>query len=314
VQWDERSEDHWGSSKAFGDLVIACDFERTFDRKSRVESWSFGFTSRREKEETVIGGHLPTGDARGKNMMILGFVVASLRDFLDREEPTRVVFTANKRNKLAPLYRAMSAYLRPQVESLGYTVQEVSEGNFEINLLRYEAGQTIGRRESYNPTKRMLGESATDVVRLYHGTNDILATEIARWGFQAVGGSDTFQVLKDLAGRVVPGALPRDVLVALQRHAKGYRTPSIFFTPNPEIAASHAQGTFHTGGEIGEEVAAILKDVIGLETPLFSGAKPVVIAVDLPRDWIGPTDSAKYEVVLQRDHVPADFIVGIKPV
>jgi hypothetical protein len=146
VQWNDRSDDHWGSSKAFGDLVIECDFERSFDRKNRRETWTFGFTSRREKEETVVGGHLPTGDARGKNMMILGFVVASLRDFLDREEPERVAFTANKRNKLAPLYRAMSTYLRPQVESLGYTVQETSEGMFEISLQQYTAGQTIGMR------------------------------------------------------------------------------------------------------------------------------------------------------------------------
>jgi hypothetical protein len=200
-------------------------------------------------------------------------------------------------------------------------VEAVTIGDGLVVVIGHTAQikSAIGNR-TWNPDKKNLHEDGAfdrdqDVVRLYHGTNDILAAEIERFGFQATGGEGTYEFLKDLAGRAVPGTLPYDAALALKQHAQGYRTPHIFFTPDLATATKHARDNARTGGEIGEEVSMILRDTLGIEKPLFAEAKPVVIAVDLPRSWF--KDEIKpnqYEVSVQRPQVDADYIVGIRHV
>lgn len=155
-----------------------------------------------------------------------------------------------------------------------------------------------------------------ETIRLYHGTSDILADEIEQFGFMSSGGEDAYQFLRDLAKRAVKGELSRELVRALREHARGYlKHNSIFFTPTYEIAVEHARLHAKNGGEIGGEVAEILKDVLGMETTLFDHAAPVVITVEIPRSWVpGEIRPNQYEVVVHHATIDPRYIIGVERV
>lgn len=155
-----------------------------------------------------------------------------------------------------------------------------------------------------------------DTVRLYHGTNDILADEIARFGFVSSGGENAYGTMRDLAMRAVEGEMSRELVRTLRDHARSYyASHAIFFTPSYEIAAEHARRVGHSGGEVGEEVTAILKDVLGLHTTLFDDAVPAVITVEIPRAWIeGEIKPTQYEVVVKHPNIDPRYVIGVEKV
>ncbi|RYD64037.1 MAG: hypothetical protein EOP83_10700 [Verrucomicrobiaceae bacterium] len=144
VTWTERSEDAWTAKQQFGEHLIICELFRDIPLSSEKKlPWTFQFASKKKGEADK---NVPTGEARSKNMQILGYVVACLRDFIEKAEPVEVVFKGNRANGLAALYKAMAGYLRPQLHELGYVIQETKPGYFSISPQGYEPGQTIGMR------------------------------------------------------------------------------------------------------------------------------------------------------------------------
>lgn len=145
VQWNEKGQDVWASAKQFGEHTIECEVCRDIpmNHKQSKLPWTFNFSSKKAKGQPI---NAPTHEARSKNMMILGYVVACLRDFIEQVEPVEVVFKGNRSNGLAALYKAMAGYLRPQLDTLGYVIVETVPGSFSVRPQGYEPGQSIGMR------------------------------------------------------------------------------------------------------------------------------------------------------------------------
>lgn len=138
-----------------------------------------------------------------------------------------------------------------------------------------------------------------DTIQLYHGTSTAFLENIKENGL--VPPQEDFEqfalnLLKYFLTNIpsISNEVRKEVEKSVQERAVSYRMRSddkfssvIYMTPNFEKAASYARSYAEHGGELAYDVWSLVKVVTGYTPPpRFLGHNPVVIEVEIPRQWI----------------------------
>ena len=171
----------------------------------------------------------------------------------------------------------------------------------------------IANRGTWDPGSESITESHTPTRTLYHGTSSALLDKIRSEGLLARDIRDTFEYLCWLGEQVVGSPLPRVAELAFRQHARGYHgTPAVYTTHERKIAESYARSHCREGGELGWEALGILREDLGITaTEIWPDARPAILTLAIPEDWLKPEPSLRYETLVLRD-VPPECITDIQ--
>ena len=130
-----------------------------------------------------------------------------------------------------------------------------------------------------------------DTMTLYHGTSDQMLDKISKEGLKApINAVDyAIEVLKDYEDQInlkkMTELVKQDV-GGYRGFEPGEKSKSVYFHLDFDRAAQYAEAYAEHGGEIAYQVFNIVKRYAAVQMPRWVNAKPVVLIVEVPYDWV----------------------------